>query len=128
MHYQHIILLEPLNTQSFASRSSISGPYRRRRRTTQDLQPSRYTQLFKDSFNAPPTSQLLHLCVKRPNLTTSTAIQATFSQSPEYFAVTSSKLKNKNPTSKAVLHPLADECISPIRQTSSMQTGYQVCR
>jgi len=79
MHYQHIIMFEPLNTQSFPPRSLISGPYHRRR-TTQDLQPlpgtsSRYTQLFKDSFNAPPTSQKLHLCVKRPNLATSTAIQ-----------------------------------------------------
>ena len=35
-HHQHITLFEPLNTQSLASRSSISSPYHR---ATQDLQP-----------------------------------------------------------------------------------------
>ena len=109
INHQHIILFEPLNTQSLASRSSISSPYRR---ATQDLQPllgtpSRYSQLFKDSFNIRPTSHQLHLCVKSPSLATSpshttSSSHPTFSQSPEYFTVTSSELKNKNPPPKAV--------------------------
>ena len=36
IHHQHIILFEPLYTQSLAFRSSISSPYRR---ATQDLLP-----------------------------------------------------------------------------------------
>jgi hypothetical protein len=89
-----IILFEPLNTQSFASRSSISSPYRQ---ATQDLQPllgtlSRYTQLFKDSFNVRPTSHQRHLCVKNRNLTHTTSPSLpTFSQPPEYLTVNSSK-------------------------------------
>ena len=102
MHHHHLILFEPLNTQSLASRSSISRPYRR---ATQDPRPllgtpSRYSQLFKDSFSVRPTSHQLHLCAKSPSLATSpshttSSSHPTFSQSPEYFTVTSSKLKNK---------------------------------
>ena len=79
-----IILFEPLNTQSFTSRSSISSPYRQ---ATQDLQPllgtlSRYTQLFKDSFNVRPTSHQRHLR-HEPNLAhTTSPSHPTFSQSP----------------------------------------------
>ena len=96
MHHQHLILIEPLNTQSLASRSLISRPYRR---ATQDPQPfldtpSRYSQPFKDSFNVRPTSHWLHLCVKSPSLATSpshttSSSHPKFSQSPEYFTVPS---------------------------------------
>ena len=133
MHHHHLILFEPLNTQSLASRSSISRPYRQ---TTQDPQPllgtpSSYSQLFKDSFNIRPTSHQLHLCVKSPSLATSpshttSSSHPTFSQSPEYFTVTSSKLKNKNATKSSILP--AEGFSSPTRYTSSMQIGYPVCR
>ena len=90
MHHQHITLFEPFNNQYFESRSSISNPYRL---TTQDLQQppagtsSRYSQLFKDSFNVRSTSHQIHLCVKSPNRVTLPAhttspSHPTFSQSP----------------------------------------------
>ncbi len=120
MHHQHLILFEPLNTQSLASRSSISSPYHR---ATQDLQPlpgtpSSYSQLFKDSFNIRPTSHQLHLCVKSPSLATSpshttSSSHPTFSQSPEYFTVTKSELKNKNSTSKAALYLQKNSALQP---------------
>ena len=125
-HHQNITLFEPLNTQSLASRSLISRPYRR---ATQDPQPflgtpSRYSQLFKDSSNVRPTSHQLHLCVKSPTLATSTShitssSHPTFSQSPEYFTVTSSKLKNKNPPPKAVFY---------LQTGIQHADGYPVCR
>ena len=122
MHHQHLILFEPLNTQSLASRSSISRPYRR---ATQDPQPllgtpSRYSQLFKDSFNVRPTSHQLHLCVKSPSLVTSSShttssSHPTFSHSPEYFTVNSSKLKNKNQPPKAVFYLQRNSALQPDR-------------
>ena len=93
-----IILFEPLNTQSFASRSLISGPYRRCR-TIQDLQPlpgtsSRYTHnssKTRSIFDQHLTS-VISGYVKNRNLTHTTSPSLpTFSRPPEYLTVNSSK-------------------------------------
>ena len=131
MHHQHLILFEPLNTQSLASRSLISRPYRR---ATPDPQPfldtlSRYSQPFKDSFNVRPTSHWLHLCVKSPSLATSPSHTTSSSTPPKVFsvprilhrAVTSSKLKNMNPPPKAAVFYLQ-------RNSAPQPDGHPACR
>ena len=98
---------------------------------------SRSTTTSRHVLTLHPTLQRLVQCFT--NISTASSLRQapksshinshpTFSKSPEYFAVTSNKFKNKNPPTKAVLRPPADECSSPIRQTSSMQAGNPVCR
>ena len=106
-HHQNITLFEPLNTQSLASRSSISSPYHR---ATQDLQPLPGTLL--------PTLQRL---VQR---STNISLALSLRQEPK-----SSHINNLHQQSK----PSNARFLSPQQQAQELEPAtkrqqYSTCR
>ena len=108
-----IILFEPLNTQSFASRSSISSPYRQ---ATQDLQPllgtpSTLQRLVQCSTNISPASSLRQEPKSNPHHQ---------SKPSNIFSATRIPHRQQQQATKISIL-LADKCSSPIRWPSSMR-------
>ena len=117
MHHQHLILFEPLNTQSLASRSSISHPYRlatQPRSTATSwhaltLLPA-LQRLVQCSTDISPASSLR----QEPKSSHITIPHHQF-KPPKTFSVPSSKLKNKNPPPKAVSYLQINSALQPDR-------------
>ena len=124
-------LLSPSNSRSIASHFLARSHVTPHSSKTRSMLNQHLTSFISASRNISLRQELC--CVKNaPSVQAIQRFLGPQNTSPSTAASsrirTSNKFKNKNTPTKAVLRPPADECSSPIRQTSSMHAGNPVCR